>query len=194
MSHTVKRSVPSPPEKLIAVTQILEHGLSFWLYARPLQLGPHGVVQYYWMDGSQFRSIKSDASAANSRNCIGHWTASMTVSGVGDDLVQQISYVLAVCFALVGQNKSLQKLHRDAYLAPGRTDPSSEDLPAADCRRIRQILLSRDRSLVEEDLDRVIGRFQPPIKVLPRLQEASRRWVGHGVSLRRPYGDDGPRQ
>src|SRR4051794_632874 len=80
MSYTVRRSGSRPPEKLTAIIQILGHELPFRLYSRPLRLGPYGVVQYYWMDGSQFRSIKSDASAANFRNCTGHWAASMRQS------------------------------------------------------------------------------------------------------------------
>ena len=62
MSHTVRRSRPRPPEKLTATIQILGHEFPFQLYTRPLRLGPYGEVQYYWMDGSQFRAIKSETS------------------------------------------------------------------------------------------------------------------------------------
>jgi hypothetical protein len=116
MSHTVRRSGPRPPEKLTATLQILGYEFRFQFYIRPLRLGPYGVLQYYWMDVSQFRALKSEASVASFRNCIGHWAASMRVRGLGGDLVQQINYVLAVCYALVGQNKSLQKIYCDAYL------------------------------------------------------------------------------
>ena len=47
----------------------------------------------------------------------------MTASGLGYDLYQQINYVLAVCYGLVGQDKGLQNIYRDAYLGRGRTDP-----------------------------------------------------------------------
>jgi hypothetical protein len=88
--------------------------------------------------------------------------------GLGDDLIQQINYVPAVCCALVGQKKRFQNVLPVAYLALGRTDLSSGDLPDADRRHIRQIVLTRDRSLGEDEMERIVGRFQLPNKVQSR--------------------------
>jgi hypothetical protein len=191
VSRAVRRTRPRPPEKLTATIQIQGHELPFQLYSRPLRLGPYGVVQYYWMDGSQFRAIKSEASAANFRNCIGHWAGAMRASGLGDDLDQQINYILAVAYALVSSDKGPQKIYRDSFLGQGRTDPTSTGLSDEDRLRIRRIVASHDRSQVHEELDRVLGRFRPPDKVLPSLQLAFARWVGRGVSLMLRDGNDG---
>ncbi len=112
MSHTVRRTGAGPPEKLTATIQALGHELPFRLYSRSLRLGPYVERQYCWLDVSQFQALKSEASVANFRNCIEYCEASMGVRGLGGDLVQQINHVLAVCYGLVGQNKSLQKIYR----------------------------------------------------------------------------------
>jgi len=69
----------------------------FRLYSRPLPLGSGVTAQYYWMDSSDFRSLRTEAEAINFRSCIGHWAASMRSRGLHHDLEQQIHYVLALC-------------------------------------------------------------------------------------------------
>jgi hypothetical protein len=146
------------------------------------------------MDSSAFRSLKSDSSAANFRNCISHWWAAMRASGLGDDPEQQAHLVTAICYGLVCRDKSLQHVYRDAFLDPMRTKHTEAALPDATRERIRRIVQGRDRVRVQQELDAVLGRFEPHAKVLPALQEAFRHWVGNGVVAFRQKGMDGLEQ
>jgi hypothetical protein len=111
--------------------------------------------------------------------------------GLQHDLDQQVHYVLAVCYALLGRCKSLQNIFRDAYLAPGSVRVGAASLPDDVRQRIQAVVRSRDRFQVQQELDATLGRFEPPAKVLPLLQEACRHWVGKGVTLLRRQGNDG---
>jgi hypothetical protein len=157
-------------------------------------LGQYGTVQYYWADGSQFRNMRTDVATANFRSAIGYWAAAMQDMGLWHELDQQVHYVLAVCYALVGRCKSLQDVYRDAYLAPGTVQVDATSLPDDVRQRIQEVVHSRDRSQVQRELDAALGRFEPPARVMPLLQTACRRWVGRGVSLLRQQGNDGVEQ
>lgn len=191
MARSARPPTAPPPESFTATVVVGRAEFTFTLYHRPLTLGPSGTVQYYWMDGSQFRNIDSDAAAENFRNCVGHWAAAMRAGGWGDDLDQQVHYVTALCYPLIGRSKALQDVYLDAHLDPRRDDQSPESLPDATRLRIRDIVEARDRDAVGRELDQVFGRFEPPAKVLPALQEAFRRWAGRGVELLRRDGNDG---
>jgi hypothetical protein len=182
------------PKSLTAQVGLLGEDFSFKLYTRPLALGPYGRIQYYWMDNSQFRNIRSEASCANFRNCLGHWSAAMRSSGLGGDLDQQIHYVTALCYPLVCRNKSMQSVYRDSHLLPSTVDPAGASL-AEDVRdRISDIVRARDRFQLQRELDLTLGRFEVPAKVLPALREAFRRWVGNGVTLMLRKGNVGLEQ
>jgi hypothetical protein len=56
------------------------------------------------------------------------------------------------------------------------------------------VVRSRDRFRVQQELDAVLGRFEPPVEVMPRLQEACRHWGGEGVCRLRQHGEDGLQQ
>jgi hypothetical protein len=143
------------------------------------------------MDVSQFRGISSGAAADNFRNCLGHWAAAMREAGRHHDLGQHIHYVTALCYPLVSNPKSMQGVYRDAFLARGRTDPTADGLPDAVRRRIRKVVRSRDRALLQQELDRTLGWSRPPAEIMPAMREAFRRWVGAGVALMRRHGNDG---
>src|SRR5262245_13395519 len=106
-----------PPESLTATLCLRGHEYAFRLYTRKLRLGDYGTVDYYWMDSSQFRNLRSEASAANFRAVVGYWAAAMHASRLQHDLDQQVHYVLAVCYGLLSRCKGLQGVYRDAYLA-----------------------------------------------------------------------------
>jgi hypothetical protein len=111
--------------------------------------------------------------------------------GLGDDLDQQVHYVCALCYPLVANSKSLQDVYKDSYLARAAVARSLRSVPDEVRTRLRDIVRSRDRLGVQEEFDRVLGRFEPPARVLPLLQEAFRRWVGTGVSRLRRHGHGG---
>jgi hypothetical protein len=162
----------------------------FRLNSRPLALGST-VVQYYWMDSSLLRQFKSEASFAAFRTVVGHWAATMNADGVFGEIDQQVHFVLASCYPLVATAKGMQDVYKDAYLGLGRTKPTTESLPKETGKAINRVVRSRDVACVRAELDCALGRFEPPPKVMPLLQEAVRRWVGNGVVAMRSAGADG---
>lgn len=183
----------SPVQTFTATIPLRGQEFSFKLSTRPLPLGRSATVQYYWMDSRQFRRIGSNASADNFRNCVGHWAASMHDFWLGDDLDQQTHFITAACYPLVTGRKSLQDIYRDAYLSP-RVVQAAIPLPKRVHLHIQDIVAGRDRFRIQEELDQVLGRFDPPSRVLPLLQEAFRHWVGKGVVLLRQQGSEGLEQ
>jgi hypothetical protein len=178
-----------PPTSLTATLRLGGQDWPFRVYTRSLALGSSGRVQYYWMDSSQLRNPRSEAAQVNFRSIVGFWGAAMQEMGWWD-LDQEVNYVLAVCYALVGKNKSLQHVYRDAYLAPHAVD-RSDGLCEETRTRIRNVVRSRDYLQVRKELDETLGRFDIPAAVLPILQEAFRHWVGTAVVRMRQRGNDG---
>lgn len=163
---------------------------TFLLNTRPLQLGDHATIQYYWFDSRTFRRLRKQGAADNFRNCVGHWAAAMQSSGLSQDLDQQIHYVTAVCYALVSNCKSLQATFKDAFLAP-KALKDTQPVSATVQQRVQEIVTSRNRFRVQQEFDQVLGKFEPPTRLLPLLQEAFRSWVGNGVVQMRQHGNDG---
>ena len=168
----------------------LGHQFEFRLHTRPLALGPDIRVQYYWMDSSLFRRFKSEPSFAAFRTVLGHWAATLRADAAWD-LDDEIHYVAAQCYPLVAEAKSLQDVYKDAYLKPKSTNPTADSLPDDARKRIRRVVRERDAGLVRAELDHVLGRFEPPARLMPLLREAFRRWVGNGVVELRRAGNDG---
>jgi hypothetical protein len=153
------------------------------------------MVQYYWMDNSQFRSLRTPAEAENFRSVVGYWNAAMQHEGGHNDLHNQANYILAVTYGLVCRSKSLQNIVLDAYLRPDSSrHSSSASLPQEIRDRIHEVAESRDRMRVQEEVGLLLKKFTVPPQMLPRVQEAFRRWVGRGVVLMRQYGDSGVEQ
>lgn len=194
MAAVTRTSIIPPPQRLTASIDLAGQNFGFRLYTRPLRLGPDLTVQYYWMDSSLFRTIDSDASAHNFRSCVGHWWAAMQAGGLGNDLEQQTYLVTAMCYPLVCRSKGMQDVYRDAFLAANLVDVGADALPDKVRRRIRRIIHSRDRFAVQRELEATLGRFEPPVRAVPVLQEAFRCWVGKGVTLLRQQGIAGLEQ
>jgi hypothetical protein len=185
MSAPRRTPRPEPCESLTATLRLRGQEYLFRLYTRRIRLGDEASIDYYWMDSSQLRDLKSEAAAANFRSVVGYWAAAMREMRLHDDLEQQVHYVLAVCYGLVGRSKAFQHVYRDAYLAPESVRVQSASLPDAERQRVKEVIRSHDRFRVQEELDTTLGRFEPPRRVLPLLQEACRHWVGRGVDLLR---------
>lgn len=167
-----------------------ERPFEFRLHTRPLALGPDVQVRYFWMDSSLFRRFKSESSFVAFRAVLGHWVTTLRADGAWD-LDDEVNYVAALCYPLVAEAKSLQDVYKDAYLKPGSTNPTADSLSDDARKRIRRVVRERDAALVRSELDHVLGRFEPPVRLMPLLQEAFRRWVGRGVVEYRRAGDDG---
>jgi hypothetical protein len=191
VARTAAPSTRRPLETFTATLHLRGQDFAFRLCTRPLALGDSGTVQYSWMDSSQFRDMRTEVAAANFRSIVGFWVAAMQEMGLHHDPDQQVHYVLALCYALMGRCKSLQDVYRDAHLGRNFTDVEDASLPDDARQRINKVVQSRDRFQVQQELDAVLGRFEPPARVLPLLQEACRHWVGQGVTLMRREGNDG---
>lgn len=159
--------------------------LTFSLHGRRLALGDHASIDYYWMDGSEFRKKKF---SANFRNCMLHARAVTHEMGWQDDTEQMAHLVWALCYPQVSREKSLQRIYRDAFLrpplrrhAPNRTE--HDELPTSKNDDIRSCIRSCDRFEVKQLLDDALGRFEPPSRMLPLLQQACQHWLGQGIAL-----------
>ena len=171
---------------------------TFTLFTRPLRLGAHGTVHYYWMDGSQFRTARRDsAAAANFHACVGHWWAAVGLSGGSDDGDLQGRLALAHCYPLVNRDKTLQTVYRDAYLDQTRLmalkarKTNALSPPDEVEQRIQELVRRRDRQGVQRELDAALGRFEPPRNRLPGLVAAFEEWFGLGAQAVRASGTDG---
>jgi hypothetical protein len=95
-------------EPFHATVTINDQPFTFWLHERVLDLGDAGLIQYYWMDASQFRHQSVAKPCPNFRSCIDHWWAAVIAEGRTDDYWQWIHYVKARMYPLVCRDKSLQ--------------------------------------------------------------------------------------
>jgi len=158
--------------------------LVFKLYGRRLDLGEHASIDYYWMDASEFR--KKEFSK-NFQNCMLHARAITMCWQDGPEQMSQL--VWALCYPPVSREKSLQRVYKDAFLKKPRrgsnaqTSEENDALPAVTDEAIRFCIQSRDRFGVKTQLDSALGRFEPPSKMLPLLQQACEHWLGRGVAL-----------
>ena len=184
-------SRPKLRERVTAHINLRGTRFTFKLFTRRIPLGAYGTIDYFWMDVSQFRNLATDSSSANFRNCVAFWQTAMEVSNLWDDPAQQVNYILAQCYPLVCRSKGMQKIYRDAFLNPEQTAYEPVGLPEEVRQRIQQVVEARDRYLLKQELDQVLGRFDPPAHVLPALQEAFHRWVGRGWWLMKQRGRDG---
>jgi hypothetical protein len=144
------------------------------------------------MDSRAFRQQRGRALAPNYASCLGHWWAAMGREGMHADLDQQVHLVLARCYPLVCQSKSLQDVYVDAHLAstdgPVRDNPPA--LPLDVQAAIQAAVARRDRTVVQQMLDEVFERQSPPTRELPAFQEALQHWAGNGVAALRKDGLD----
>jgi hypothetical protein len=193
MARTATRTRPSPPQSLVASITLGGDDFPFRLYTRPLVLGPGRTVQYSWMDSTQFRITRSRRAwdPANFRNCVGHWWRAMQLQGLGRDPDQIRHLLLATTYALVSGGKALQHVYRDAYLAPRATSPEEVSLPDAARRRIRAVVLSRDRERVGAMLDEVLGRVDIAPREAALMSRTCSGILEHGLELVLRRGDDG---
>jgi hypothetical protein len=135
------------------------------------------------MDSRAFRQQRGRALAPNYAACLGHWWAAMRHRGLDRDLDQQVHLVLARCYPLVCQSKSLQDVYLDAHLAAfdDAESYSPPALPTDAQDAIRAAVAGRDRAGVTKFLDEVFERQAPPAREMPAFQEAFRHWAGNGV-------------
>jgi hypothetical protein len=156
---------------------------AFALCQRTLNLGQAGDLRYFWMDSRALRQQRGQVLAPNFASCLGHWWAALRSQGLDHDVDQQVHLVLARCYPLVCQAKSLQDVYLDAHLASAESGDA--DLPPAlsadELAAIQVLGAQRERAGVKQMLDEVLARTEPRQREMPAFREALRHWIGNGV-------------
>ncbi len=95
----------------------------FELHHRTLSLGETGDIDYYWMDSSQFRRgpRATHSEHRNLNRCIELWWHAAQATGDAVDPSQIRHLLVSNCYRLFGNNKSMQNVYRDAFLASPRS-------------------------------------------------------------------------
>ena len=106
------RSRPKLRKRVTAQIDLRGDRCTFKLFTRCIPLGDCGTIDLYWMDVSQFRNPGTETSLASFRNCVAFWQAAGK-SALGG---LPATYVLAECSPLLCRSKSVQNVHRDAFL------------------------------------------------------------------------------
>lgn len=163
----------------------------FLLHHRTIDLGTAGAVDYYEMLPGDLRGKDPMREISNFRSAIGYWWAAMHELELQDDWDQQRHYVMAICYALVNRNKTLQDVCLDALPRPERIDPKELSLPEDTQRRIRGVVNRRDRAGVKEELDRALAMYQPSREDEVGFAKAFETWVDRGVNEYRHSGHEG---
>ncbi len=91
-------------EQVLATISLGRQDFTFRLCTRPIHLGSHHTVQYFWMDLADLRKAEG---SSNVRNCIDHWWAAMQSEGGHNDYYNEFQYVLANCYPLISRNHFL---------------------------------------------------------------------------------------
>ncbi len=95
----------------------------FGLNHRTLSLGATGDIDYYWMDSSQFRKgpKAQKLQLRNLFSCIELWWQAAQAAGEAADPSQIRHLLVANCYSLFANDKAMQNVYRDAFLAPPRS-------------------------------------------------------------------------
>lgn len=117
-----ERSESRFPTQIIDV-RVAGRTFDFELHHRTLSLGETGDIDYYWMDSSQFRRgpKATHSEHRNLDNCIELWWHAAQAAGEAVDLSQIRHLLVAHCYRLFGNDKSMQDVYRDAFLASPRS-------------------------------------------------------------------------
>lgn len=191
MPATVTPSFSPRRHRVQGALQLRGQEFPFLLHHQTVDLGTAGAADYYEMLPSDLRGNDPIRDISNFRSAIGYWWAATHELELQDDWDQQRHYVMAICYALVNRNKSLQNVYLDALPRPGSIDPEELSLPEDIQRRIRGVVNRRDRAGVKQELDRALAMYQPSREDRVGFAKAFGRWVDRGVNEYRHSGHDG---
>lgn len=177
--------------KITGTLRLGGHDWPFELYRQDVDLGAAGIVDYFYMQPTDFRGKGPERELSNFRSCIGYSLARAQQAGLGDDLNEQRNFVSAVAYGLVNRSKGQQESYLDAFPKPGTIRAGEPVLPEDDRQRIRRVIESRDRTHVKQELDAALGAYQPSRGDLLGLEQAFAQWVDKGVNWLRLEREDG---
>jgi hypothetical protein len=172
-----------------AAVKLFGHEFKFNLAHRELELGDAGKADYYWMGVKDLRG-GNGAESPNITACLEHSAAIIRATERNYDLNEAVHFVAASCYPLIVGDKSLQDVYRDAFPRPKYVKMVAM-LPEATLSHIDDIVRSGDRMRVQIELDGLHERFTADANLLPRFQEAFRRWIGNGVIRLKSEGRPG---
>jgi hypothetical protein len=107
------------------------------------------------------------------------------------DWEQQRHLVMALCYALVNRNKSLQDVYLDALPRPDSIDPDSLSIPEEIQKRIREVVNRRDRNGIKVEFDQALAVYHPTREDLVGFAKAFQTWADKGVNAYRESGEEG---
>ncbi len=165
----------------------------FYVECRTVDLGLAGPVEYYYMPISRLRHDDAKQEVSNFRSCIGFWYAATRGMDGADQWIQQVNYVLAICYALVNRDKGSQRIYRDALLRPHSFSPEKLNLSAEVRDRIVQAVACRNREALQRELDVALEAAQLSEEDRIATSRAMDHWVNRGVLQLREGGRDGLR-
>jgi hypothetical protein len=177
----------------------------FLLDYRPLDLGGAGTIRYYWMNSRQFRKR---SPGANYRSCVDSWWADVEMAGDTDHPENLCNLVLAECFPLVNNARTLQAAYLDAHLhktadrenqrdtgdGQGKRSVHVYSLPQDETQRLYELAERRSAALVRAELERLFLGPLPSEEEMPRFSRAFEIWVVNGIVAFKEGGWDALRR
>ncbi len=185
------RRLPSSRKRIWGALTLCGTEYPFELRSQIVKLGPAGPIQYYYMLPADLRGKDPRQEISNFRSCVGFWWAAMHRSGLQNGWDQQRHYVMAICYALVNRNKSLQDVYLDGLPRPDTIDPESLSVPDETRERMRDIINRRDCAGVKEELDRALAIYHPSREDAVGFTKAFQTWADKGVNAYRRSGQEG---
>ena len=185
------RRLPSSRKRIRGELSLRGLKYPFELRQQIVNLGSAGRIQYCYMFQPDLRGNDPTQEQSNFRSCVGYWWAAMHELGLENDWDQQRHYVMAICYALVNRNKSLQDVYLDALPRPDSIDPEELSVPEEIQQRIRGIVNGRDRAAVKEELDRALAIYHPTREDLVGFAKAFQTWADKGVNAYRQSREEG---
>ena len=162
----------------------------FSLKHQSLELGTAGTIDYYYMPSSELRAKATHAGITNFHSILEHFWCILNSAGINDD--EQIAdYLLATSYALVGTDKSVQKIYRDSFLKPRSFRPDKLLLPDETREHIRDIISGRRKAVIRQELATVFEATQLTEEDEVASSLAMENWLGCGIDRFRHRGRDG---
>jgi hypothetical protein len=186
---TMAKFSSATTQRITANVEVLGRTFAFELCNRPVKLGDHATIQYYWMDSSQLRNCSPAFRTKNYDSCLDLWWFSRQERGWHPE-EEQIHFLLANVYPLICKTKRLQHVCRDAFLESEALEQTTSSLADEDRDRINSIVRSQDRSQVKQEMDSILGRCEPAREGSP-AHRAFTLWARKGVYLWQTNGREG---
>ena len=138
------RQLPISRRRIHGALALRGQEYPFELRQQTVKLGTVGSIQFYNMLLTKLRGDDPTAEISNFRSCVGFWWAAMHELRLEKDWEQQRHFVMALCYALVNRNKSLQDVYLDALPRPDSIDSEMLSVPEEIQKRIRDVVNRRD--------------------------------------------------